>query len=94
MYKPKGFIQQQVKSWQFRTILKYCQLLQIADFVAENKYLEDIDKRWNELMPFILDYNNTIDASLINDISSKIRQNYLQENSVSKDTYLKLVQVQ
>lgn len=61
--------------------------------MADKKYLEDIDKRWNELMPFILDYNNTANISTIDEISQKIRQAYLQEDSVSKDTYLKIVQV-
>lgn len=61
--------------------------------MADNKYLEDIDKQWNELMPFILDYNNTADASKINEISQKIRQTYLQKEVVSKETYLKVVQV-
>ncbi|KAJ3644894.1 hypothetical protein Zmor_022594 [Zophobas morio] len=58
-----------------------------SDFL-QDRHLQQIDTRWNELLPFILDYNYTVDAKLRDDVSQKIRKQYLGERKVDKDSFV------
>ncbi|CAO1363125.1 unnamed protein product [Diamesa serratosioi] len=54
-------------------------------------YLETLDKGWNEHAKALLDFNGTTtDETLKVDISIKIRDYYLQQEVISKDSYFKL----
>lgn len=64
-----------------------------ADFIAKTEYLEDINGKWNELMPFILDYNLTINPQQRDVISQKIRSVYFGNDSVSEETFPNLIKL-
>ncbi|RZC33704.1 venom carboxylesterase-6-like [Asbolus verrucosus] len=64
-----------------------------ADFYGQEEFLNDIDVHWNELLPFILDYNNTVDPELLDQLSQKIRKHYLGDKKVSKSTFLEFVKI-
>ncbi|CAG9865174.1 unnamed protein product [Phyllotreta striolata] len=61
-----------------------------ADFYFED-YLEHIDQRWNEVMPYILHYNEV--AADLDDVSARIRTEYLQNKPVSKQTFPQFVEI-
>uniref|UniRef100_A0A182N7U2 carboxylesterase n=2 Tax=Anopheles dirus TaxID=7168 RepID=A0A182N7U2_9DIPT len=51
-----------------------------AEFISELKYLEDIDSRWNELLPSILDYKMAVPDPKIRDrLSETIRKHYFSK---------------
>ncbi|KAJ8933687.1 hypothetical protein NQ318_008405 [Aromia moschata] len=56
-------------------------------------HLEYIDRNWNEVMPHILHYNDTVDLKHKDEVSQKIRQYFLQGQSLTKDTYKSLVEL-
>jgi bile salt-stimulated lipase len=62
-------------------------------FYSEKKYLQDIDTRWNDLLPFILDYNYTVDPRLHDMVSQKIRRHYLGNQRVSRSTFSDFVDI-
>lgn len=64
-----------------------------ADFAFGNKYLEEINTRWDELMPFICDYNNTASTESKNKISKRIRYEYMQGDDLDRSTFTKFVKV-
>ncbi|RZC40528.1 COesterase and/or Abhydrolase 3 domain containing protein [Asbolus verrucosus] len=63
------------------------QIVGTAEFYIDQQYLTDIDTRWNELIPLILDYNYTVDAKLHDEVSQKIRKHYLGNRRVSRQTF-------
>lgn len=64
-----------------------------AEFVSDPNHLQEFNARWDELLPFILDFNYTVDASDRADILKKIRAEYLKDKPVNKDTFLQVVDV-
>lgn len=64
-----------------------------ADYVVEDKYLPDLEKRWLELAPSVLDYNYTLPADVRNEVSKKIKNEYLNGKAISRETYNKLIDV-
>lgn len=65
----------------------------MIEFFADEKYLDDLDKRWEEIIPHILHYNETVDHENLQTVSCKIREYYLGDNNVNRQTYDDLVQV-
>lgn len=63
------------------------------DFVADPSYLKQIDDQWNDLVPHIMDYNNTVSASQRDAVSGKIREFYFKSAPVTKATYPILIKV-
>ncbi|XP_068897838.1 venom carboxylesterase-6-like isoform X2 [Tenebrio molitor] len=63
-----------------------------VDFV-QKEYLKEIDARWNELMPFILDYNDTVDSTLLDEVSQKIRKHYLHDQKLDQSNFVDFVQI-
>jgi bile salt-stimulated lipase len=57
------------------------------EFYGDEEYLKDIDTRWNELIPLILDYNYTVELRLHDEVSQKIRQHFLGEKKLSRTTF-------
>nr|ANK58173.1 carboxylesterase [Stegobium paniceum] len=64
-----------------------------ADYVVKDHYLPDLERRWLELAPFVLDYNYTISPDQKNKISEKIKNYYLHGEPISRKTYHELVQM-
>lgn len=64
-----------------------------GEFMRHDNYLPEIDADWNEIMPFILDYNHTIPHERLNEISQKIREHYLGELVLDKNSFSKFVDV-
>lgn len=68
-------------------------LYPVADFYADDKYLSDIDTKWNEIMPFVLHYNDSVEFSRRDEVSQKVRKQYFENQSVNRKTYPILVDV-
>jgi hypothetical protein len=65
-----------------------------AEFVTLEETLVDMESKWNEILPFVLDYNNTIsDESLRLEIAQKIKTFYFGNNTVSANTKNEVVEV-
>ncbi|GJQ74843.1 Est-6 [Trypoxylus dichotomus] len=64
-----------------------------ADFIRQARYFDELNLNWNKLIPFILDFNNTIPASERDNVSEKIRNFYLQDKAINKDTFPILIKV-
>lgn len=63
------------------------------DFATDSKHLKTIDKKWNEIIPYVLDYYNTVSKKDIKEVSQKIREAYLKDEHVTMKMYDNLVQV-
>ncbi|XP_044261768.1 venom carboxylesterase-6-like isoform X2 [Tribolium madens] len=64
-----------------------------SDFYIQEEYLNEIDKKWNQVLPFILDYNYTLDPKKHEEISQKIRRFYLGEKRVNRENFLDFVKI-
>lgn len=65
-----------------------------AELVSLEETLVEMESKWNEILPFILDYNNTIsDESLRPEIAQKIKTFYFGNNTVSTKTKNEVVEV-
>lgn len=65
----------------------------VSDFVADPSYLKQIDDQWNDLIPHVMDYNNTVLATQRDAVSEKIREFYFKGAAVTKATYPILIKV-
>lgn len=97
MLNQRAFILLQViytgRNKKHQIIIWFFFLQFFLDFITDEKYLDDINTRWNEIIPFLLDYNNTVAPKDRDLVSQKIRQEYFQGREVSKETFPVLVQV-
>lgn len=65
-----------------------------AELVSLEETLVEMESKWNEILPFVLDYNNTIsDESLRPEIAQKIKTFYFGNNTVSTKTKKEVVEV-
>lgn len=65
-----------------------------AEFVTLDETLVEMESKWNEILPFVLDYNNTVsDESLRPEIAQKIKTYYFGNTSVSINTKNNVVEV-
>nr|WCC58154.1 carboxylesterase [Pharsalia antennata] len=64
-----------------------------AEFFADEQHLDDLDKRWEEIVPYILHYNETVDSEDIHAVNTKIRDYYFGDSAVNRQTYEDLVQM-
>nr|XP_023021543.1 venom carboxylesterase-6-like [Leptinotarsa decemlineata] len=63
-----------------------------AFFVATDK-LAEMDSRWDELLPFMLDIQDTVDGELKKDVVTKVRKLYLDDEPVSEDNEYAIVRM-
>lgn len=63
-------------------------LYPVSNFVANETLLSELETKWNDIAPFLLDYNLTTDANLKDQISSSIKEHYLGEKPISPKTTL------
>lgn len=64
-----------------------------AEFKADPTYLPEINQRWDEVAPHILDYNYTALVSQHVSVAQRIKNQYLQNQPISDATYKNFVQV-
>lgn len=65
-----------------------------AELVSLEETLIDMESKWNEIIPFVLDYNYTIsDESLRPEIAQKIKTFYFGNNTVSVNTKNNVIEV-
>ncbi|XP_039291964.1 venom carboxylesterase-6 [Nilaparvata lugens] len=57
-----------------------------TDFVADADILKELDERWLELAPHVLDFNFTIPLNLQKDAAIKIKKEYLGDQPISRQT--------
>lgn len=57
-----------------------------AELITSKETLIEMESKWNDILPFLLDYNNTIlDESLRPNIAKKIKTFYFGNNPVSEN---------
>ncbi|KAL1506091.1 hypothetical protein ABEB36_005519 [Hypothenemus hampei] len=64
-----------------------------SEFWANDQHLLDIDVKWNEIMPFILHYNDSVTPELKDVVSQKIREVYLGDKAINRNTFPHLVDI-
>lgn len=65
----------------------------LTEFALRPKILENLDKNWNTVAPYLLSYNASVPPSLKDQISEIIKQEYFGEDHVSLETFPALTQV-
>ncbi|XP_011306600.1 venom carboxylesterase-6 [Fopius arisanus] len=65
-------------------------LYPIVEFI-EGKFMAELDEKWEELAPHLLDFNYTIPQSQHARIAVKIRKHYLGNRKIQKDTAKSLI---
>lgn len=65
-----------------------------AELVTLDETLHDMESRWDEILPFLLDYNYTVlDESRRPEIARKIKTFYFGNNPVSVNTKKNVIDV-
>jgi len=65
-----------------------------AELVTSEETLLEMESKWNDILPFLLDYNQTVlDESLKPEIAQKIKTFYFGNNTVSMSTKNNVVEV-
>lgn len=65
-----------------------------AEFLSLEETMVEIETKWNDILPFLLDYNNTIsDESLRPEIAQKIKTFYYGNNTGSADAKNGIIEV-
>lgn len=59
----------------------------------KTEYLQQLEKNWNEISPFVLDFNGTVVKSKQKEVSEKIKEFYLKGNPITENSYEDLVKV-
>lgn len=67
-------------------------LYPVEDFYTEER-LNFIETNWNFVIPYILDYNYTVNGVNKDFVSDKIRKHYFGDEKLSKKTYRNLIQM-
>lgn len=64
-----------------------------SDFIKDEKYLEEINERWNELIPYVLHYHETVDENVKDEVNEKIRKFYLGEDNVNRNSFSTVIKI-
>lgn len=65
-----------------------------VEFVTLDETLVEMESKWNDILPFVLDYNYTIlDEALRPEIAQKIKKFYFGNDTVSVNTKNNVIQV-
>ncbi|KAF5272311.1 hypothetical protein FQR65_LT04969 [Abscondita terminalis] len=64
-----------------------------SEFISDTKYLAQINDQWNQLVPFILDFNYTVALRHQPEMLEKIRNFYFADKEVSEKTFSILIQM-
>lgn len=63
-----------------------------ADF-AYDETLDVIDRNWDSIMPLVLHYNDAVSIEDMDNVSRRIREEYLKDKQVKMETFDDFVQV-
>lgn len=63
------------------------------EFINNDTILKNIDENWNNVIPHILDYYNTIPQKNINHVSELIRKEYMGDADLIKGNTENFIQV-
>lgn len=58
-----------------------------------SEYLTELEKKWTEISPFLLDFNGTVVKSKQKVVSDKIKEFYLKGNPITENSYEDLIKV-
>ncbi|XP_050428947.1 venom carboxylesterase-6-like [Adelges cooleyi] len=64
-----------------------------SEYVNNEALLNHIDKNWNQVIPHILDYNYTVPSSRIDEVSQRIRIEYMGEQPLVKGKTAEFIQM-
>lgn len=64
-----------------------------SEYFRHDDHFPHLDKNWNDLLPHILMYNETIPAQRLNEVSQKIREHYIGDHKIDENVLPKLVEV-
>lgn len=74
------------------SLVKHEGLYPIIDFMSDEILLE-LEMRWNELLPYILHYSQTVPVTGQADVSQKIKDFYFHGKPLSMSTFENLVEI-
>lgn len=55
--------------------------------------MDYIEKHWNKVVPSILHYDHAVPANLLDSVSQKIRDEYMEGKTLTKETFPLFIQV-
>ncbi|XP_076233136.1 venom carboxylesterase-6 [Calliopsis andreniformis] len=64
-----------------------------AEFVANDTRLKQLNDEWDEIVPYLLDFNDTIPLSKHTQVSQKIRKYYLGDKKVNDQTVKPVIEM-
>ncbi|KAK9685539.1 Carboxylesterase family [Popillia japonica] len=64
-----------------------------AEFWEKDEYIVELETKWNYLIPHILDYNYTIPREQRDFISETIKKIYLANEVLSRDNFMKFINI-
>lgn len=66
----------------------------LLDFISDDKLLQELNERWNEISPNLLMFNFSVESDKEkNRISNAIKQFYFGDRPISKMTVREIIQV-
>ncbi|KAL2720426.1 venom carboxylesterase-6-like [Vespula squamosa] len=68
-------------------------LYPVAEFIADDKYLKELDENWNTIAPYFLDFNYTIPKEKHVETAKLIRNHYFGSKQINKTTIELLIQM-
>ncbi|KAB0793257.1 hypothetical protein PPYR_12877 [Photinus pyralis] len=68
-------------------------LYPVADFLTQDKYLEELKEKWTKVLPSILHYEDTIPRDRLEAVSIKIREFYFKNKPVSREMSQELIKI-
>ena len=68
-------------------------LYPVANFINNEEELKRLDEEFDELVPFLLDFNHTVKPSDRLEVTRKIRKEYFGDKKISKETTKELIKV-
>lgn len=63
------------------------------EYAVKEHFLSDLEKRWEELAPYVLDYKYSLSADMHKTVAQKAKDYYLKGKSISKESFPELIQV-
>uniref|UniRef100_A0A0C9PV54 Carboxylic ester hydrolase n=2 Tax=Fopius arisanus TaxID=64838 RepID=A0A0C9PV54_9HYME len=62
-----------------------------AEFVANAEHMDELDKNWDLIAPYLLDYNYTLPKSQHAKVAETMRQHYLDSKKINRDNSMPLI---
>ncbi|XP_046828969.1 venom carboxylesterase-6-like [Vespa crabro] len=68
-------------------------LYPVAEFIADDRHLKELDENWNSIAPYFLDFNYTIPKEKHVETATLIRNHYFGSKHINKTTIKSLIQM-